>query len=66
MTTSVPGLDVTHTGIAVRNEKGEVCLMHAPDAGGKVHISAEPLSKYIQKNKKNTGIIVARPIDFAN
>jgi hypothetical protein len=66
VTTSVPGLDVTHTGIAVRNEKGEVRLMHAPDEGGKVHISGEPLWKYIQKNKKNTGIIIARPVDFVN
>ena len=29
--TSVPGLDVTHTGIAVRNEKGDLCLMSAPE-----------------------------------
>ena len=66
VTTSISGLDVTHTGIAVRNDKGEVCLMHAPDAGGKVHISAEPLWKYVQKNKKNTGISIARPVDIWN
>jgi hypothetical protein len=64
--TSVPGLDVTHTGIAVRDASGEICLMHAPDEGGKVHVAAEPLWKYLQKNPKNTGIIVARPVDFSD
>jgi hypothetical protein len=64
--TSIPGLDVTHTGIAVRDAGGEVFLMHAPDEGGKVHVAAEPLWKYLQKNPKNAGIIVARPVDFSD
>ncbi len=64
--TSVPGLDVTHTGIAVRNTDGEVHLMHAPDAGGKIHITDEPLWKYVAKNSKNSGIIVARAVDISN
>ena len=66
ITTSIAGLDVTHTGIAVRTENGELHFMHAPDVGGNVKISTEPLGKYVGKGSKNSGIIIARPVDITD
>lgn len=57
--TSIKGLDVTHTGIAVR-QNGKIHLLHASTSGS-VRISKEPLREYLKKIKSNIGIIVARP-----
>lgn len=62
ITTSIEGLDVTHTGIAVRIGDGTLHYMHAPNVNGTVTISAEPLWKYVGKFSMNSGIIVARPM----
>ena len=62
-TTSIPGLDVTHVGIAVRMEDNRIHLLHAPNVGYKVQITAEPLSAYINKIKKDTGIIILKALD---
>jgi hypothetical protein len=62
-TTSVKGLDVSHTGIAVRLKDGSVHLLHAPQPNTKVQITKEPLSEYILKLKKDTGIIVSRALE---
>ncbi len=59
-TSSVEGLDISHTGIAVRVQDETVHLLHAPDVGEKVRITEEPLSTYIQRHPKQTGIMVAR------
>lgn len=64
ITTTIQGLDVTHTGIAVRASNGELHYLHAPNTNGNVTISAEPLWKYVGKNPKNSGIMIARPVDF--
>jgi len=61
ITTNIAGLDISHTGIAIRMEDGRIHLMHAPNVGFKVQITEKPLSNYIQGNKKQTGIIVLRP-----
>ena len=61
LATSIQGLDVTHTGIAVTGTDGRVHLLHA-STGGTVVISKEPLPEYLKKIKGNTGIIVARPL----
>lgn len=58
-TSNVKGLDINHVGIAVR-KNGKVHLLHAPGAGKKVQITEEPVSNYIKKIKKHTGIIVVR------
>jgi len=58
--TSVPGLDITHVGILVR-ENGRIHLMHASSAQGKVVISNEPLSDLLAGKKSYTGIMIARP-----
>jgi hypothetical protein len=62
ITTSFEGLDTSHTGILVK-EHGRTRFMHAPLAGKKVVISESTLPEYLSGNKKQTGIIVARPLD---
>ncbi len=59
-TSDVKGLDINHVGVAVEMKDGTVHLMHAPDVGYKVQISELPLSDYVLKVKKDTGIIVLR------
>ena len=62
ITTSIDGIDTSHTGIAVR-QNGRLHLMHAPLTGKKVQISEKVLSEYLAFNKRQTGIMVARPLE---
>ena len=57
---TVPGLDVVHTGFAVW-EHGQLHLLHAPLKGTTVEISALPLAERIQAISTQSGIMVARP-----
>ncbi|WP_438424074.1 N-acetylmuramoyl-L-alanine amidase-like domain-containing protein [Aquimarina macrocephali] len=59
LTTSIKGLDITHTGIAIRKKDGRIHLLHA-SSKGQVEISTLPLVDYLKKIKNNTGIIVNR------
>lgn len=59
LATSIKGLDVTHTGFAIK-QNGRIHLLHASSSGS-VRITEEPLVDYLKKIKSNTGIIVARP-----
>jgi hypothetical protein len=61
LTTSIPGLDITHTGIASREKDGRIHLLHA-SSSGEVKVSELPLVDYLKNIKKNSGIMVARPI----
>ncbi len=61
LTTSIKGLDITHTGIATSEKDGRIHLLHASTVG-EVVISKLPLVDYLKKIKNNTGIMVARPI----
>ncbi|MBT8301401.1 MAG: DUF1460 domain-containing protein [Maribacter sp.] len=61
LTTSIEGLDITHTGIAIMENDGRIHLLHA-SSSGEVKISELPLVEYLKKVKKNTGIMVARVI----
>ena len=61
LATSIKGLDVTHTGFAIRRPNGRIHLLHA-STSGEVKITEEPLIDYLKKIKSNTGIIVARPL----
>lgn len=61
ITTNVDGLDIAHTGIAIRMDDGRIHFMHAPNVGHKVQITEKPLADYIKGNKKQTGIMVLRP-----
>ena len=61
ITTSYPGLDFSHLGIAIR-QKGKIYLLHASSTGKKVMISEMSLSEYLAGIKKHTGIVVVRPL----
>ena len=61
LATSIAGLDVTHTGFAIRMPNGRIHLLHA-SIFGEVTITKVPLVDYLKRVKKNTGIIVARPL----
>ncbi len=65
ITTSINGLDMSHTGIAVRGDDGVLRFMHASSALNKVVISEGSLSDYLATNGKQTGIVVMRPLDVA-
>ena len=60
LATSIKGLDVTHTGLAIRQPSGRIHLLHA-SSSGEVTITKEPLAEYLKRIKGNIGIIVARP-----
>ncbi len=62
ITTTIEGLDCTHTGIAIWQD-GKLHLIHAPVPGSKVQITELPIWEYLTKIKKDTGIMVARPVE---
>ena len=62
-TTNIKGLDISHVGIAVKNEDGRIHLLHAPQVGSKVMISDVPLSEYVKSVKKHSGVIVLRVLE---
>ncbi len=59
MTTDERGLDVSHTGLAVRI-RGQLHFLHASSAAGRVVLSEITLSRYLQAKRSRTGIIVCR------
>ncbi len=59
--TAVPGLDVTHTGIAYRTRDGRLGLIHASPSGS-VTIAPD-LQAYVQRVPQAIGVTIARPID---
>ncbi len=63
ITTNVPGLDCSHTGIAVRLSDGRIHFMHASSLQGEVIISEEPLADYLTHSSHQTGIIINRPLE---
>lgn len=60
-TSSIEGLDIAHTGIAVRRDEG-VYLMHAPLVGADVQLSETTIDVRIQGFEAQDGIMVARPL----
>lgn len=64
MCTNIPGLDVSHMGIAVY-KNGKLHLLNASSINKKVEISAVPLSEMLARSKTNTGIRVLRHIKGA-
>jgi hypothetical protein len=61
ITTTIEGLDISHTGIAVR-ENGVLKYLHAPLTKGKVQVTNASLTKYLAARTTSTGIMVARPL----
>lgn len=60
-TSTLPGLDVAHTGIALW-QGGRLHLLHAPLVGKSVEISVLPLAERIVELKTQDGIMVARVV----
>ena len=60
ITTSIPGLDVTHMGFAYYTND-VLYLMHASSGKGMVIKDSIPLRDYLANNKRHTGIRVFRP-----
>ena len=59
ITTSIPGLDVTHIGFA-HYHNGNLCLLHASSSKGEVVKETTPLRNYLANNRRHTGIRVFR------
>ncbi len=60
LVTNIPGLDVSHLGFAVYNQKNELCLLHASSKHKKVLVDPLPLQKLLSNSKGWTGIRVFR------
>ena len=60
LVTKMEGLDVSHNGIIIVDEKGDPYLLDASMSGGKVMLEAKPLFKYLERSKSNIGIRVYR------
>ena len=60
-TSTVPGLDIAHTGLALWID-GTLHLLHAPLVGEAVQISAVSLADRIKRISGQDGIMVARPL----
>lgn len=58
-TTSIEGLDVTHTAFAYQKD-GKLTFIHASSAKNKVVIDANTINEYCKLHKSCTGIIVAK------
>lgn len=65
ITTNLKGMDIKHTGLAIRLDTGELHFLHAPIAGAKVQITQAPLHDYLAKFKDDTGIIIAEALEPA-
>lgn len=59
ITSGIAGLDILHTGLALKKE-GRLYLLHASSKAQKVTVTAEPLQDYLAASKSQTGIMVAR------
>jgi len=60
--TSIVGLDVSHTGIALR-KNDRLFLLHASTKSNQVEISPVPLVEYINPSRNVIGILVGRLLD---
>lgn len=60
LVTKVEGLDVSHNGIIIVDDKGDPYLLDASMSGGKVMLEPQPLFKFLEKSKTTIGIRVFR------
>ena len=63
ITTTVEGLDIGHIGIAVKMDDERIHLLHAPAENTKIQITEQPLTDYLMKYKRHSGVIVLRAIE---
>jgi hypothetical protein len=59
ITSNIEGLDFNHEGFAIR-KNGRIYLLHASQEMKKIVISSEPLSDYLNRFKKHSGIAIVR------
>ncbi|WP_229251210.1 N-acetylmuramoyl-L-alanine amidase-like domain-containing protein [Emticicia sp. BO119] len=59
ITSIIEGLDFNHEGFAIR-KNGRIHLLHASQELKKIVISPEPLTDYLNRFKKHSGIAVVR------
>lgn len=64
VTTDDEGIDIRHTGIALR-VRGKLHLLHASSAAGRVVLSDKTLGAYLADSPGRTGIIVGRAVPTA-
>lgn len=62
-TTTIEGIDISHTGLCYRDEKGLLRFLHASLTKKEVTLD-DRLSMYVNSVTKHTGIMVARPVDL--
>jgi hypothetical protein len=62
ITSTIRGLDIAHTGFAVRKD-GRIYMLHASSLHKKVEITAQPLQEYLQGIGNMSGVMVIRPLD---
>jgi hypothetical protein len=62
ITTSIDGLDITHTGMAFRLQ-GYLRFLHAPLSAGTIQITKRTIVDYLGQYEKHTGIMIARPLE---
>jgi hypothetical protein len=62
ITTTIKGIDCSHTGMCYRHSDGSLRLLHASLTEKKV-ILDRTLSEYLASVSKHTGIMVARPVE---
>jgi hypothetical protein len=62
LVTKAEGLDVSHNGIIIVDEKGDPYLLDASMSGGKVMLESKPLFKYLERSKTNIGVRFFRMI----
>lgn len=63
LTASADGLDISHTGMAIKMDDGRIHFMHAPLRGKKLQITAQPLADYVKAVNRHTGIMVGRVLN---
>ncbi len=61
-TSNVDGLDIAHTGIALRHQ-GRIHMIHAPLVGESVEITELPLAERILRLGAQDGVMIARPLE---
>ncbi|MBQ1797745.1 MAG: DUF1460 domain-containing protein, partial [Muribaculaceae bacterium] len=60
LVTRIEGLDISHLGILVKDEKGDIYLLDASMSGGQVMLEPMPLVRQLEGYKNNTGVRVFR------
>ena len=58
--TDIEGLDISHVGF-IYFDKGRLTFIHASSSAKKVIINPQDLSGYMERNKRNTGVMIVRP-----